>query len=48
MKIAVICANRKAGSLITEEAVNRGLDVTAVDEIEKGNHIQARISVVSK
>lgn len=30
MKIAVICANGKAGSLITEEAVNRGLDVTAV------------------
>ncbi len=30
MKIAVICANGKAGKLITEEAVNRGLDVTAV------------------
>ena len=30
MKIAVICANGKAGQLITEEAVNRGLDVTAV------------------
>ena len=30
MKIAVVCANGKAGQLITEEAVNRGLDVTAV------------------
>ena len=30
MKVAVICANGKAGKLITEEAVNRGLDVTAV------------------
>ena len=30
MKIAVVCANGKAGKLITEEAVNRGLDVTAV------------------
>ena len=30
MKIAVICANGKAGKLITEEAINRGLDVTAV------------------
>ena len=30
MKIAVICANGKAGSLIAKEAVDRGLDVTAV------------------
>ena len=30
MKIAVICANGKAGRLITKEAVERGLDVTAV------------------
>ncbi|MBQ6435860.1 MAG: NAD(P)-dependent oxidoreductase [Synergistaceae bacterium] len=30
MKLAVICANGKAGKLIVEEAVNRGLDVTAV------------------
>ncbi len=29
MKIAVICANGKAGQLIVKEAVNRGLDVTA-------------------
>lgn len=30
MKIAVICANGKAGSLIVKECVNRGIDVTAV------------------
>lgn len=30
MKIAVICANGKAGRLIAQEAVERGLDVTAV------------------
>lgn len=30
MKIAIICANGKAGRLITKEAANRGLDVTAV------------------
>lgn len=30
MKIAVICANGRAGRLIVREAVNRGLDVTAV------------------
>lgn len=30
MKIAVVCANGKAGRLIVKEALNRGLDVTAV------------------
>ena len=30
MKIAVICANGKAGKQIVKEAVSRGLDVTAV------------------
>ena len=30
MKIAVVCAHGKAGRLIVEEAVRRGLDVTAV------------------
>ena len=30
MKIAVVCANGKAGQLITKEAVNRGLNVTAI------------------
>lgn len=30
MKIAVVCANRKAGKLIVEEALNRNMEVTAV------------------
>ena len=30
MKIAVVCANGKAGKLIVDEALSRGLDVTAV------------------
>lgn len=30
MKLAVVCANGKAGTLITKEAINRGLDVTAI------------------
>ena len=30
MKIAVICANGKAGQLIVKEAIERGMDVTAV------------------
>ena len=30
MKIAVVAANGKAGRLIVEEAVNRGMDVTAI------------------
>ncbi|MGN1147247.1 MAG: NAD(P)-dependent oxidoreductase [Lachnospiraceae bacterium] len=30
MKIAVVCANGRAGRLITKEAVDRGLDVTAI------------------
>lgn len=34
MKIAVVCANGKAGKLIVKEAVDRGHDVTAVVRIE--------------
>ena len=30
MKIAVVCANGKAGKLITEEAIKRNFDVTAI------------------
>lgn len=30
MKLAVVCANGKAGKLIVQEALGRGLDVTAV------------------
>lgn len=34
MKLAVICANGKAGKLITAEAVKRGIDVTAIVRTE--------------
>lgn len=39
MKIAVICANGKAGKLIVKEAVERGLDVTAI--VRGENHTVA-------
>lgn len=34
MKLAVICANGKTGKLITNEAVKRGIDVTAISRSE--------------
>ncbi len=40
MKIAVICANGKAGKQIVKEAVSRGLDVTAV--VREENQTQAK------
>ncbi len=45
MKIAVVCANGKAGKLIVEEAVNRGLDVTAV---VRGENKSAAKKVIAK
>lgn len=45
MKIAVVCANGKAGKLIVNEAVNRGLDVTAV--VRSTNQTNAK-SVINK
>ena len=45
MKIAVICANGKAGKLIVKEAVNRGLDVTAV---VRGENATAAQKVLKK
>lgn len=49
MKLAVVCANGRAGSLVLKEAVERGLDVTAMnDETVSGNHIQGRISAAGK
>ncbi len=44
MKIAVVCANGKAGRLITEEAVNRGFDVTAV--VRGDNRTVAKDSII--
>ncbi len=40
MKIAVICANGKAGRLIVKEAVSRGIDVTAV--VRESNQTDAK------
>ena len=45
MKIAVICANGKAGKLIVKEALNRGLDVTAV---VRGDNATAAQKVLKK
>ena len=45
MKIAVVCANGKAGKLITKEAADRGLDVTA---IVRGENRSAAGKVVLK
>lgn len=43
MKIAVVCANGKAGQLIVKEAVNRGMDVTAVVRGENKTAAQSTI-----
>lgn len=45
MKIAVVCANGKAGRLIVKEALNRGLDVTA---FVRGENRSAAKQVVVK
>ena len=45
MKLAVVCANGKAGRLITEEAVKRGLDVTV---IIRGENKTAANKVITK
>lgn len=45
MKIAVICANGKAGRLIVKEAADRGLDVTAV---VRGENLTAAKNVLKK
>lgn len=45
MKIAVVCANGKEGKLIVQEAMDRGLDVTAV---VRGENRSAAKKVISK
>lgn len=45
MKIAVICANGKEGKLIVKEAIDRGLDVTAV---VRGENQSAAAKVIQK
>ena len=45
MKLAVVCANGKAGKLIVKEAVGRGLEVTA---IARGENHSAAPKFISK
>ena len=45
MKIAVICANGKAGKLIVKEALDRNIDVTAV---VRGENKSAATKVINK
>lgn len=45
MKLAVVCANGKAGKLIVDEALKRGLDVTA---IVRGENRTAASKTISK
>lgn len=45
MKVAVVCANGKAGQLIVKEAVERGLEVTAV---VRGENKSVAENVISK
>lgn len=45
MKIAVVCANGKAGKLIVKEAMERGLDVTA---IVRGENRTAATQIIKK
>ena len=41
MKIAVVCANGKAGKLIVKEALSRGADVTAI--VRESNQTEAKM-----
>lgn len=43
MKLAVVCANGRTGSLVVKEAVKRGFDVTAF--VRGENHSEAKKSV---
>ena len=45
MKIAVVCANGKAGKLIVKEAMKKGLQVTAV---VRGENRSAATDVIQK
>lgn len=45
MKIAVVCANGRVGKLVVKEAIDRGLDVTA---IARGENQTAAKQYVSK
>ena len=40
MKVAVVCANGRVGRLVVKEAINRGLDVTAIAKGENKTAIK--------
>lgn len=43
MKVAVVCANGRVGRLVVKEAINRGLDVTAIAKGENKTAIKKYI-----
>lgn len=45
MKVAVVCANGRVGKLVVKEAIDRGLDITA---IAKGKNESAAVKYVCK
>ena len=48
MKIAVLCANGKAGKLIVEEAINKRLEVRAVVRESNKSRFDSKVCVVQK
>lgn len=48
MKIAVLCANGKAGKLIVEEAINKGLEVSAFVRDSSKARFDSKVRVVQK
>lgn len=48
MKIAVLCANGKAGKLIVEEAINKGLEVSAFVRDSTKARFDSKVCVVQK
>ncbi len=48
MKIAVLCASGKAGKLIVEEAINKGLEVSAFVRNSTKARFDSRVRVVQK
>lgn len=48
MKIAVLCANGKAGKLIVEEAINKGLEVSAFVRDFSKARFDSKVCVVQK
>lgn len=48
MKIAVLCANGKAGKLIVEEAINKGLEVSAFVRDSNKARFDSKVCMVQK